>query len=78
MRETLRGRCAFVDRKSARHGAPDAADCARAGSAMFLDPAVAERIPLQTPQQLEVKAHDGETLYALCCCRRGASPEVCR
>jgi len=58
------GGFAFVDRKSARME-PRRCDCARRRkcNVFWTGPSLNE-YQLQTPQQLEVKAHDGETLYA--------------
>jgi len=56
---------AFVDRQSSRLEPPSVSLCAEAGKcSLFWSTRAIEPYQLRPPEQLEVKAHDGTTLYA--------------
>jgi len=66
---------AFVDRYSTRLGLPTASLCQQAGKCnVFWQGRDIEAYHLRAPRQLEVKAHDGSTLYATLLLPEGASP----
>jgi dipeptidyl-peptidase-4 len=55
----------FVDKRSARLDAPSLSLCPQAGQCgVFWQTRALEPYHLRAPQQLEIKAHDGATLYA--------------
>ncbi len=65
---------AFVDRQSTRMGPPTVRLCASPGACtVFWQTKALEPYHLRTPQQLEVKAHDGATLYATLLLPEGAT-----
>ncbi len=71
---------AFVDRQSARIDPPTLRLCQAAGKCnVFWQTRAMESYHLRAPEQLEVKAHDGTTLYATLLLPEGArAPPPCR
>jgi dipeptidyl-peptidase-4 len=66
---------AFVERQSSRMEPPTIRLCAEAGKCNLLWATRAlEPYHLRAPQQIEVKAHDGTTLYATLLLPEGAAP----
>jgi dipeptidyl-peptidase-4 len=65
----------FVERQSARMEPPKVSLCAAAGKcAAVWSTRALEPYQLRAPKQLEVKAHDGTTIYATLLLPEGASP----
>jgi len=66
---------AFVDRQSTRLDPPTLRFCQAPGKcSVFWTTRAVEPYHLRAPEQLEVKAHDGTTLYATLLLPEGASP----
>jgi dipeptidyl-peptidase-4 len=65
---------AYVDKQSTRMNGPTLRLCKEAKCNVFWKAQTLEAYRLRAPEQLEVKAHDGSTLYATLLLPEGASP----
>jgi dipeptidyl-peptidase-4 len=65
---------AYVDKQSTRMNGPTLRLCKGAKCNVFWQAQALEAYRLRAPEQLEVKAHDGSTLYATLLLPEGASP----